>query len=117
MRKPLAERGGGRPGDDADHQLFGSEAAAQLGHDPAEHLRFDAEQDDIGVEESLGVQGRDGDVMRGNQGLRRAARGWVQTMFRAGTRSCSSRPASIASAITPVPTIPIRIPRRLSALM
>src|SRR5438105_9705780 len=37
---------------------------------------------------------------------RRSPRGWLHTTSLASTRPCPSKPASMASAITPVPTMP-----------
>ena len=73
-----------------------------------EHLRLDGEDDDVRAGDGLGV-GRDGAGSRGPPPARRGARraGGSRRPATASTRLPRSRPAIIASAMTPEPTVAI----------
>ena len=117
MIESLAERRRARPRDDADHQLLGPQRSAELGHHPAEHLRLDAEQDDVGVPGGLERSSAAFDVVGRRQRLSpRGARMRADDVG-GGDEVALEQPGSIASAITPVPTMPSSDPRRLSSVM
>ena len=94
-------------GEHAQHELPATQVRADLAPDPFQHLGLDPQQDDVGVTDGVGVgaDGRDPVLA-----LQRFApfRARVTGDDAPGpTRPSRSRPAIIASAITPEPTVAI----------
>ena len=90
----------GRPGRAA--------ARPDLAADPGQHLGLDPEQDDVGAVDRLdGCRRRPGCRTRRGGGRAAPARGWLATIWSGATSSPRRRPAIIASAMTPEPTVAI----------
>ena len=94
------------PGQDAQDELAAAQVRPDLAADPLEHLGLDAEQDDVGVGDGLDVAGDGPDAVLALEGLAplrpRMAGHDLAGLRRAAPRS---RPAIIASAMTPEPTV------------
>ena len=74
----------------------------------AEHLGLDREQDDVGAVDRGDVVGdRPGSPYSRSRCSRRSGRGWLAMTWTGSTSSPRSRPAIIASAMTPEPTVAI----------
>ena len=91
----------------ADHELARPQSTADLAPDAGQHLRLDAEQDDVRAFDRLGVGLDRPDAVGALEASRRSARGWQATIWSGSTRLPRSRPAMIASAMTPEPTVAI----------
>ena len=104
-----AGQGRGRgAGQDAEDELAAAQVRADLAPDPVEHLGLDAEQDDVGAaRRPRRCRRRSGCRTRARAASRRSARGWLATTWPGWTSSPRSRPAIIASAMTPEPTVAI----------
>ena len=104
-----AGQGRGRgPGQDAQHELAAAQVRADLAADLVEHLGLDAEQDHVRVADRVRRCRRRSGCRTRARGPRAARRadGWRRPGPGA-TRPPRSRPAIIASAITPEPTVAI----------
>ena len=100
------EGGRGGAGQDAQDELAAMQVRTDLAPDPAEHLRLDPEQDDVGAVHGLDVRGDRPDAVFALEVLATllARGGWRPPVT--GSTSCPrSMPAIIASAITPEPTV------------
>ena len=105
-----AARGGA--GDDRDHQLAAAQARPRARARRGQHLRLDRQDDDVGRVGRLACCDATARMPYSrSSSSRRSARGWLATICAGSTISPRSRPAIIASAITPEPTVAIVRPR------
>ena len=98
-----------RAGEDADDELARLQSAPRSSRPTrASICGLIAEQDDVGALDGARVRRRpSGSPCCRSRASRRSARGCVATIWSGATRLPRSRPAMIASAITPEPTVAI----------
>ena len=98
---------GRRPGQDAQDELAATEVRPDLAPDLAEHLRLDPEQDDVGALDGLDVRGDRADAVFALEVLAPLRARVAGDDLLGSTSLPRSRPAIIASAMTPEPTVAI----------
>ena len=103
-----AGQGAGRgPGQDAEHELAAAQVRADLAPDPVEHLGLDAEEDHVRAADRLDVALDRPDAVLALEGLAPFGPRVRGDHLLGSTSSPRSRPAIIASAMTPEPTVAI----------